>query len=380
VTPHDRDAVAGFRHRTGHEPAVVWSCPGRVNLIGDHTDHQGGLALPFALDRHVTVAVGARDDTTVRVSSADYPGADAVGSLLHQPKSDSWASYVLGAAWLLHGRGLLARGADVCVSSTLPVGAGLSSSAAVTCATVCALADLAGAPLSRHHAARIAQQVETDVLGAPVGLLDQTAVLFAEADAALLVDFAADTHESVPLPGGGWGFAAVDTHVRHANADGQYAALRRRLDEARERLGVASLSELDPGSLAGREADLGAAYPAVRHVVTENDRVRRTVEALRRDDIAAVGALMLQSHASLRDDLAVSCPELDLAVALAMEAGATGARMTGGGFGGSVVVLAPGDVLDGLKIPVEQQFRREGMASPTVFEVRAVAGADRSPG
>lgn len=358
---------------------VTWSCPGRVNLIGDHTDHQGGLALPFALDRHVTVVVTGRDDTTVRVSSAAYPDRDTTGSLTHQPDPGDWASYVLGAAWLLHRCGLLAHGADVTVSSTLPVGAGLSSSAAITCATVCALADLAGAPLSRDDAARLAQQVETDVVGAPVGLLDQTAVLFAEAGSALLVDFSAGTHESVVLPADPWSFAVLDTHVSHAHAGGEYATLRRRLDEARERLGVASLSALDPVTLTRHRAVLGPAYPLVRHVVTENDRVRRTAEALRRKDIHEVGALMAQSHASLRDDLAVSCSELDLAVTVAMEAGATGARMTGGGFGGSAVVLARRDVLGTLEGLMEQRFRAARRTAPTMSAVAAVGGAARVP-
>jgi galactokinase len=348
-----------------------------VNLIGDHTDHQGGLALPFALDRYVTVAVTAREDTTVRVTSADYPGRDVTGSLTRQPDSASWASYVLGAAWLLHQRGLLPAGADISVSSTLPVGAGLSSSAAITCATVCALADLAGWSLSRHEAAQIAQQVETDVVGAPVGLLDQTAVLFAEAGAALFLDFTADSHESVPLPGDDWAFAVIDTRVSHAHADGAYAALRDRLDEARDRLGIPSLSDLDPTTVAGHRDELGAAYAAVRHVVTENDRVRQTVDALRNRDIARVGRLMLASHESLRDDLQVSCPELDLAVSLAMDAGATGARMTGGGFGGSAVVLATRGVLAGLERLVQQGFQAVELRLPSVLDVSAVAGAAR---
>ncbi|MGH3743553.1 MAG: galactokinase, partial [Mycobacteriales bacterium] len=344
TTDTTADAAGLFRRAYGREPEVAWRSPGRVNLIGDHTDHQGGLALPFAIDRYVTVVVASRDDSTVRVRSADYPGGGVTGSLLEQPPADSWASYVLGAAWLLGQRGLLRGGADVAVSSTLPVGAGLSSSAAVTCASVCALADLAGPPLSRSDAARLAQQVETDVVGAPVGLLDQTAVLFAAAGEALLIDFADGSHEPVPLPSLPWSLAVIDTHVSHAHAGGEYADRRRLLDGARELLGVPSLSVLAPGDLPARRAALGAAYPAVRHVVTENDRVRAAAEALRRQDVPELGSLMDRSHASLRDDLRVSCRELDLAVTAARRAGAVGARMTGGGFGGSVVALGPRDV------------------------------------
>lgn len=356
---------------------VAWRCPGRVTLIGDHTDHQGGLALPFALDRHVTVTAAPRDDATVRVRSAAFHSEEVTWPLSRRPARGSWASYVLGAAWLLHGRGLLPRGADATVSATLPVGAGLSSSAAVTCAAVGALADLGGTELPRAEIAALARQVETDVVGAPVGLLDQTAVLFAEAGAALLVDFTAGTHEAVPLPGDPWGLAVVDTHVAHATADGRYARLRRDLEAARERLGVASLSELAPAELRRRRDELGEAYPAVRHVVTENERVRQAADALRDNDIRTVGALMVRSHASLRDDLEVSCPELDLAVATATGAGAVGARLTGAGFGGAAVVLGVRDVLAGLGEVLERTFATAGMTAPTVLAVTPVAGAAR---
>lgn len=299
--------------------------------------------------------------------------------LSQRPDPGSWAAYVLGACWLLHRRGLLRGGADISVTSTLPVGAGLSSSAAVTCAAVGALADLAGADLPRTEMALLAQQVETDVAGAPVGLLDQTAVLFGSAGAALLIDFRDGTHETVPLPGAPWTFTVVDTHVSHTNAGGQYAALRRGLDETRGQLGCASLSDLDVAAVTRRRDELGSAYPGVHHVVTENDRVRRTVAALRRGDVPGVGALMLRSHASLRDDLKVSCRELDLAVTVAMAAGAAGARMTGGGFGGSAVVLATRDVARTLGARLEREFRAAGLAPPSVLAVDAVDGADRVP-
>lgn len=375
------DAGAGtlFRRTYRREPAVIWRCPGRVNLIGDHTDHQGGLALPFAIDRYVTVAVAARDDDTMRVRSAQYPEVTAAGTVTAKPDPGHWASYVLGAAWLLHRRGLLARGADVAVASTLPAGAGLSSSAAVTCAAVCALAELAGSPPDRDDAARLAQRVETEVAGAPVGLLDQTAVLFATAGTALLVDFGSGRREEVPLPAEPWVLAVVDTHVSHAHAGGEYADRRRLLDGARELLGVPSLSVLAPGDLPGRRAALGAAYPAVRHVVTENDRVRAAAEALRRQNVPELGSLMERSHASLRDDLRVSCRELDLAVTAARRAGAVGARMTGGGFGGSAVVLAPRSAAGGLAGELEQAFRDAGLAAPSVLAVTAVDGAGRLP-
>ncbi|HEX7354489.1 MAG TPA: galactokinase [Mycobacteriales bacterium] len=374
MTAGDAGAGAPFRAAYGREPDVVWRCPGRVNLIGDHTDHQGGLALPLAIDRYVTVAVARRADGVVRVRSADFPH-EVRGPVSERPESGGWAAYVLGAAWLLHRRGAPGDGADVFVSSTVPVGAGLSSSAAVTCASVRALADLSGVRLDLAEVARVAQQVETDVVGAPVGLLDQTAVLFAAAGTALLLDFATGGRETVPLPGDPWRLVVVDTRVSHAHAGGEYADRRRLLDEARQRLAVASLSDLGPADVDRDRGALGSAYRAVRHVVTENDRVRRTADALRRRNFREVGALMVQSHESLRDDLEVSCPELDLAVGVALDAGAAGARMTGGGFGGSAIVLATSDVGEQLTSALDRAFAAAGFAAPAAFPVAAVDGA-----
>jgi galactokinase len=378
----DASTVAdGFRARFGRPPAGVWTSPGRVNLIGEHTDHQGGVALPFAIDRHTFVAAAPRDDGVVRVSSAQHDADPVEAAVRDRPVTGSWADYPLGVGFVLHDEGLANTGADLWIDSTLPAGSGLSSSAALTCATALALLDLAGTLASRERIARIARRAETEVVGAPVGLLDQTAVLFAEAGAALLIDFRAQapTHSPVTLPGAPWQLVVIDTRVRHSNASSGYADRRTRLEQARLRLQVDSLSDLDLDGLRTQQDLLGAAeYAAVHHIISENARVLDTVAALASDDVVAVGELMVRSHESLRDDLQVSCPELDLAVIEALDAGAVGARMTGGGFGGSAIALVEDLYLAGLTGRVEAAFHAAGFTRPEVFTVRPVAAAGRA--
>ncbi|HEX3908585.1 MAG TPA: galactokinase [Mycobacteriales bacterium] len=373
-------AADGFEARFGRRPAGVWSSPGRVNLIGEHTDHQGGVALPFAIDRHTFVAAAPRDDGMVCVGSAQHEGELVEAAVRDWPVTGRWADYPLGVGFVLHDEGLATTGADLWIDSTLPAGSGLSSSAALTCATALALLDLAGTVASRERVARVARRAETEVVGAPVGLLDQTAVLFAEAGTALLIDFQerTPTHTPVALPGAPWQLVVIDTRVRHSNATSGYADRRTLLEQARLRLELDSLSALDLRQLRASEGRLSAAeYDAVHHIVSENARVLDTVAALGRDDVIAVGDLMVRSHESLRDDLQVSCPELDLAVLESLDAGAVGARMTGGGFGGSAIALVETAYLSGLAARVEAAFQAAAFTRPEIFAVHPVAGAGR---
>jgi galactokinase len=373
-----RSVAEGFEARFGRPPAGVWASPGRVNLIGEHTDHQGGVALPFAIDRHTFVAAAPRDDGVVCVGSAQHDDELLEGAVQGLPLTGGWADYPLGVGFVLHDEGLASTGADLWIDSTLPAGSGLSSSAALTCATALALLDLAGTIAPRERVARVARRSEAEVVGAPVGLLDQTAVLFAEAGAALLIDFRdrTPTHTAVPLPGSPWQLVVIDTRVRHSHASSGYADRRTLLEQARLRLAVDSLSDLDVGQLRARRDLLDTAeYGAVHHIVSENTRVLDTVTALARDDVIAVGELMVRSHESLRDDLRVSCPELDLAVLESLDAGAAGARMTGGGFGGSAIVLVEGEYLAGLTGRVGAAFQAAGFTRPEIFPVRAVGSA-----
>ena len=324
-----------FRHLTGRPPEGQWCAPGRVNLIGEHTDYNGGLALPFAIDRHIAVAVGRRSDRLVRCWSAGGFG-DAMADLddLAPGSLVPWARYPIGVLWaFLRLGGLDLPGVDLVVESTLPAGAGLSSSAALEAAVAMAMNDLCQAGLDRLRLAQLCHAAETDFVGAPVGMLDQLAVLLAEAGHGLLIDFGSMAVEPLPLSIGP--LVVVDTGIRHHTADGLYQSRRRACQQAASQLGLTDLGAATRADVEDRLT--GELQQRARHVVTENGRVR---EAARRLPAGlGIGDLLSASHASLRDDFQVSCPELDAVVEVALAAGALGARMTGAGFGGCAIVL-----------------------------------------
>jgi galactokinase len=356
-----------FRAAYGAEPAVVARAPGRVNLIGEHTDYNAGTCLPVALPHATYAAVSPRADDVVRVRSAQA-GDQWQGTEIGPGKVTGWASYVAGVAWALRESGVDVPGLDVCVDSTVPLGAGLSSSAALECSVAVAIARLVG--LGDDRAARqslvaACMRAETEVAGAPTGGMDQTVALLAEAGAALLIDFLDHSTRPVPLSLDEAGLAVlvVDTRVSHSLVDGGYASRRADCETACRELDVPSLRE---ATLDGVEALRDARIRRrARHVVTEIARVAQTVEALRRADWPAVGELFSLSHASMRDDFEISCPELDIAVEAAVAAGAVGARMTGGGFGGSAVALVPRRALDDLTAAVDEAFDSRSFRRPT---------------
>ena len=321
---------------------VVGRAPGRVNLIGEHTDYNGGLALPFALDRTTTATVTARDDDAVRIVSGqvDEPWegtTEGVGG------AAGWAAYAAGVLWVLREEGWEVPGLDIAIDSDVPLGAGLSSSAALEVAVAVAVAGLLGRDLTdplRRDLVQVCRRAETEVAGAPTGGLDQMASLLCRADHALLIDFADESTRDVPLPLAADGLAilVVDTRVHHSHADGGYADRRAESERG------------DPRRL--------------RHVRTENQRVREAVTALEAGDWTALGRLMTASHMSLRDDYEVSAPELDTAVDSALAAGALGARMTGGGFGGSAIALVARDRVDDVRARVTAAFADAGHRDP----------------
>ncbi len=333
-------AADGLAALGGGTADGVWQGPGRVNLIGEHTDYNAGLALPFALDRRTTVAVRRRADRLWRCwSRQQAPGGghpEPVTAELDRLGADhptGWARYVLGVAWALGRLGVDVPGADVLVDSTVPPGSGLSSSAALTTAMAVALDDLTASDLGAGRLVAVCHEAEAGFVGAPTGTLDQRAALLAVAGHALLVDFATEQTEAIPLGGIG-PLVVADTGVRHDHSTGEYGARRRDCESAADALGLPDLRAAD---LASIDAALtGRRAARARHVVTENQRVARTVERLRAGQ--DIGDLLLESHCSLRDDFEVSCPELDAVVDASVRAGASGARMTGGGFGGSVIV------------------------------------------
>jgi galactokinase len=349
-----------------------------VNLIGEHTDYNGGLALPFALDRRTSVAVGPRDDRIWRCWSTRAPAtangqAPQVCDLreLDGDHPSGWSRYVVGVAWAFLRRGVDVPGADIFIDSDVPVGSGLSSSAALTTAVAVALRDLTGAELSPEMLVELCHEAEADFVGAPTGTLDQRAALLSRPGHGLLIDFSTDETTPIPLDNAG-PFVVVDTGVRHDHATGGYGERRRECEEAAAQLGLAYLSQASLDTVEDRLD--GRLRSRARHVVTENARVVEAARRLARGE--GIGDLLLASHASLRDDFEVSCPELDIVVDAVVESGAAGARMIGGGFGGSVIVagLEP----DLVHQAAVRGLARLGRTPATVFEAIPSAPAGRA--
>ncbi|MBV9411428.1 MAG: galactokinase [Acidimicrobiia bacterium] len=330
--------IEGFRHWAGHDPDEVWRAPGRVNLIGEHTDYNGGFVLPIAVDRFTTVAVGRRGDDEIRCRSLQMSSADR-----------GWRKYVDGVVQALADVGVRPGGADLLVDSTVPTGAGLSSSAALEVATAASLSALAGETLDGQTLASVAYRGETVYVGVPVGIMDQTVVALAADRHALFLDTRSLDTEQVPFDpsASGLGVVVIDSGVRHKLDDGRYAERRRQCEAAAAALGVDQLRDATPGQVESAAIDATLRRRA-RHVVTEDERVLEAVELLRGGEVQGLGPLLLASHASLRDDFEVSIPELDRIVDKAVAEGALGARMTGGGFGGSAIALVPRGRLGGL--------------------------------
>jgi galactokinase len=291
-----------------------------------------------------------------------------------------WAAYVAGVVWALREAGTDVPGLDICLDSTVPLGAGLSSSAALECAVAVAVTDLLGQDLGeeeRHALVRACVRAETEVAGAPTGGMDQTVAMLAEPGSALLIDFEDGSTRAVPLAleAGGLAVLVIDTGVSHALTDGGYGSRRSDCEAAVRVLGIGSLREATPERV--EQLDDERIRRRARHVVTEIRRVADTVEALDREDWAAVGALFAASHASMRDDFEISCPELDVAVGSAVAAGAVGARMTGGGFGGSAVALVHASAVEEVCAAITRDFGSHGFAAPTYL--MAVPSGAASP-
>lgn len=368
----------------------TWSAPGRVNLIGEHTDYNDGFVLPFAIDARTSVTVTERVDDALRVHST-FDDSDASVSLAEiatffdaGPGAGlpEWTTYPLGVAWAIaRTTGVTPQtGLDLAISSTVPVGAGLSSSAAIECAVAVALDELWGTGLSRTDLARIGRTAENEAVGAPTGIMDQTASMLGQPDAAVFLDCQSLETQVVPLglAESGLDILVIDTKVAHAHSTGGYRARRESCERGAAALGAASLREVTVADLE-RAATLmdDETFRRVRHVVTENARVLETVRVLRESGPRAIGDLLLASHASMRDDFEISVPELDTAVEAAMAGGAIGARMTGGGFGGAAIALVPHEALEAVSARVREAFEAAGFAAPTLFTVRPSAGAGR---
>ena len=359
-----------------------WQVPGRVNLVGEHLDYNGGPSLPFAIDRFLIVKVRPREDDVVNAWSAGRKVSFATS--VSPREVEDWAGYVAGAVWAFREAGHRMGGVDVVIESSaetgLPAGAGLSSSAALTVGVISALDDLAGTALDATTRALLGQRAENDFVGAPTGLMDQLAVAHGRSGQALLVEPLADPPRVEPVgfdpSAAGLSLLVIDTRVDHSHAAGGYGQRREECERAAAELGLARLAD------AGLDAVLRLTDETLkarlRHVITETARVKASVRALRDGDWSQLGTILTASHESLRDDYEVSSTELDVAVEAALEAGALGARMTGGGFGGSAIALVPQAKAGPVRELVEQRFDALGWSAPTVFAVRAADGATRT--
>lgn len=364
----------------GTAPDGVWSAPGRVNLIGEHTDYNEGFVLPFAIDRAAAVAIKLRDDNTARLRSSHGEQATVTVDLstLSHDTMQGWTAYPLGVVWVMRQLDVAIGGFDLYLHSTVPSGAGLSSSAAIECAVATAFNELENAGLSRSELVLVGQRAENEVVGAPTGILDQSASLLATDGHAVFLDCRTQESKLVPLnlAAAGLLILVVDTNVSHAHATGGYSARRASCELGAEVFGVQALRDISAADLPEASGLLDAeTFRRVRHIVTENQRVLDTVAVLADGGPGAIGALLTASHASMRDDFEISCPELDLAVDTALANGALGARMTGGGFGGSAIALIPAAVEETVRDAISLAFADAGFTAPDIFAVSPAPGA-----
>ena len=374
------DVTAIFRDRYGREPDGLWAAPGRVNLIGEHTDYNDGFVLPFALPERV-VAAAARAESGWRVSSDltdepasfDHPGEPGTVT--------GWAAYVAGVVWALTDAGYAVPPAHLAITSDVPLGAGVSSSAALESAVLTALIDLGGLDIPVADRPAIAQRAENVYVGAPTGIMDQSASIRCQAGRALFLDCRSQEVEQIPFDVAAEGLAVlvVNSNAPHRHVDGEYGARRRSCEEAARLLGVAALRDVPADGLAERLAGLDdeVMRRRVRHVVTEDQRVLDTVALLRSGRIREIGPLMTASHASMRDDFEITVPEIDVAVEAALMAGAYGARMTGGGFGGCVLALIDAERADATAAAVADAYAKHHFTAPTPFVAVPSQGATR---
>lgn len=379
---------SAFEASFGRKPSGVVRAPGRVNLIGEHTDYNDGFVLPIAIERQTLAAWSAGEGEAIRFRSVQAPGEDAEVDLSAdiQPGGPKWANYCRGVAAGLRAHGLMLTGCDLMFDSDVPIGGGLSSSASLEVATAMALiaASALAAPENRskitpRELALICQKAEHDFAGAPCGIMDQSISILGQAGRALLLDCRTGETRQIPFDDPDLVLLVADTEVKHAINDGGYAARRDQCHSAAAKLNVPALRDVDGPRVEQAAADgvlAGKELMRARHVVGEIDRTGRAVEALAAGDYPAFGLLMYGSHESLRGDYEVSCDELDAVVELARPLdGVYGARMTGGGFGGCAIVLARAQFAEAIAETVAAGFAaRFGRRCP-IFATRAAQGA-----
>lgn len=366
-----------FLEAFGEEPDIVAAAPGRVNLIGEHIDYSEGFVLPFAIKDRTLVAVRKRDDSTVRIASVQRRNKIAVVDIkdVKPGLKGEWERYALGVLWSMG----VTSGLDLMIDGNVPLGAGLSSSAALECSVARAINHLFDLGFSLEELARLTQKAENQYVGVPCGIMDQSVSLMATQGFALLLDCRDLSTRNIPFDVASHNLELliIDTQAHHALTDGGYAERRASCESVAVKLGVKSMRELTLNQLeSGREQLTDTEYIRARHAVSEMTRVLDCVEALALGDFARVGQLLNQSHASLRDDYTVSCPELNTTVDASIAAGAMGSRMVGGGFGGSAIALIEVSKTAQTIHAIEKAFAENEFKAPRFFTSLPSQGAE----
>ncbi len=365
-----------FEDLFARSPEVIAAAPGRVNLIGEHIDYSDGFVLPFAIADTTMVAMARRTDKLIRIVSLQKNTEIIEISVdqLAPHVGESWARYALGVLWVME----IDSGVELLIDGRVPLGAGLSSSAALECSVATAVNHLFKKGLSLSELVRATQKAENDYVGVPCGAMDQSVSLMAQAGSALLLDCRDLTSENIPflIAPQGFELLIIDTQAHHKLTDGGYADRRASCEKAVAELGITSLRDISVAQYAARQSELDpVTYLRGFHAVTEMKRVLDAVKALKSNNFSRLGELLNQSHRSLRDDYMVSCPELNLAVDTAVKLGALGARMVGGGFGGSAIALIKADQVKRYEAAIQKAFSEKGFKSPRFFTSLPSAGA-----
>ena len=374
-----KSLIQAVRNQTGRQPAGVWAAPGRVNLIGEHTDYNEGYVMPFALAQRVLIAAAPRNDPTWSVTSLNNDSTKIFSAAELNPGMAGWQAYVAGVVWALQEAGHRVGGADLVLTSDVPEGAGLSSSAALECAVLTALADLNDLDIVGIERAKLARRSENVFVGAPTGLMDQAASTLCTAGHALFFDCRTDAAEQVlfDTTSAGLEILVLDTKTPHALVDSEYAARRASCEQAAQLLGIPALRDVTDLDAALDQLPDPVLKRRVRHVVTENARVLEAADVLRAGRIADLAPLLDASHESMRDDFAITVPQVDLAVETARSSGALGARMTGGGFGGCIIALVELGDSERIGEAIVESFGAAGYGPPVYFTAVPSNGAQR---